>query len=147
MESTVNGQGAAGAVDVALYNELLRSITETVGAQMHDRNGEPLLWTAGPILAGVVGVLERRARMMAAPPGFWPNETTGVLRPAVEAYLVGKDLDQAQCAALRAYLRQWMTPYTGQEVEALTDRVDTLTDRAAISRWLHDALELGIDPL
>jgi hypothetical protein len=83
-------------------------------------------------------------------PGFWMYETTGVLRPAVEAYLLGgRALTEAEFAALRAYIRQWIFApmFRGPAVEALRARVDGLTDRAALSRWLDDAMDEGIDPL
>ena len=87
--------------------------------------------------------------MATAAPGYWMNETSGVLKPAVEAYLSGDPLDQAQIAALRAYMRQWiMAPvWRGKEVVDLRRRVDGLSSRQTIERWLDDALELDIDPL
>ena len=90
-------------------------------------------------------------------PRFWMYETTGVLRPAVEAYLAGGELSDHQAAAIRAYLRQWiMSPAwdrcaPGADlVKWLADlraRCDALTSRAAIRQWLHDAFEGGMDPL
>lgn len=91
-------------------------------------------------------------------PGYWRYETTGALRPVIVAYLHGKPLDPEQAAILRAYLRQWiMAPVWDQNPHAgiaqraaladLRDRIDELTDRAAIDRWLSDALDTGIDPL
>lgn len=85
---------------------------------------------------------------MRATPGYWMYETSGVLRPAVEAYLSGAALSPAQIAALRAYLRQWIAAdWHGDGVIALRARIDTLADRHAIARWLADAIDLGIDPL
>jgi hypothetical protein len=86
---------------------------------------------------------------MAAAPGYWQNETSGVLRPAVERYLRGGVLTAAEIATLRAYLRQWiMAPaWKGAGVLALRGRIDTLTSREAIAVWLADAAALGIDPL
>jgi hypothetical protein len=70
-------------------------------------------------------------------PGFWMNETTGVLRPAVEAYLNGDPMTGEQIAAMRAkdatdlwIFRQWL---------AIT--------REAIAQWLDDADDASIDPL
>jgi hypothetical protein len=76
-------------------------------------------------------------------------ETTGVLRPAVEAYLAGGPMAPEHVAAMRAYLRQWIGPqvWDGLGVKALRDRVDELVDRPSIERWLDDALDMGIDPL
>jgi hypothetical protein len=82
-------------------------------------------------------------------PHFWMYETTGVLRPAVEAYLKGEPLTPGQIAALRAYLRQWMTGRwgPGEDIEALRAGIDGLTSRAALQAWLDRAMEAGIDPL
>lgn len=85
----------------------------------------------------------------AGAPGFWMYETSGVLRPAVQAYLAGAALTAAQIAALRAYLRQWiMAPaWRGPAIELLRARIDALTTREAIDAWINDADEAGVDPL
>lgn len=82
-------------------------------------------------------------------PGFWMREATGVLRPAVEAYLTGGALSSEHVAALRAYIRQWIEhgAWAGPAVQQLRRDVDLLTSRPAISAWLDRALEKGIDPL
>jgi hypothetical protein len=82
-------------------------------------------------------------------PGYWRNETSGVLRPAIVAYLEGDELAPAEIAAIRAYLRQWiMAPgWDGPAVDELRRQVDELTSRQAIKAWLHHALNEGIDPL
>jgi hypothetical protein len=82
-------------------------------------------------------------------PGFWMNEMSGVLKPAVEAYLRGELLTHGQIAAIRAYLRQWMAApwHGGEDIEGLRAGIDGLTTRGAINAWLARALEAGIDPL
>lgn len=82
-------------------------------------------------------------------PGYWMNETTGVLRPAVEAFLAGGEMTAAQIAAMRAYLRQWaMAPgWRGDEIPELRARLDGLTTRAALVAWVNDATEAGLDPI
>jgi hypothetical protein len=66
-------------------------------------------------------------------PGYWMNETSGVLRPAI-------------IALIDAYLRQWMGgPWLG--AEDLAARVDGLTTKQAIRKWINDAIDRGIDPL
>lgn len=91
-------------------------------------------------------------------PGYWMHETSGVLRPAVMAYLTGAELQPDQVAALRAYLRQWiMAPawdrLPGGDTAArvwlgeLRARIDHLVDRESIAGWLAEALDGGIDPL
>ena len=81
-------------------------------------------------------------------PGYWMYETSGVLRPAIVAYLKGERMSDEMIAAMRAYLRQWMTgAWVGPEIGALRGRIDGLTSRRAISQWLADALDQDIDPL
>ena len=87
---------------------------------------------------------------MTTTPGYWMHETSGVLRPAIMAYLTGTEpLTAGQVGALRAYLRQWIVSeaWCGTGIEDLRARIDGLDSRAAIRAWLHDALEEGIDPL
>ena len=88
--------------------------------------------------------------MTARIAGFWMNETTGVLRPAVEAYLLSEtELSAEHAAALRAYFRQWIHAEWAEnpEVTALRADIDGLTDRRTIHAWLDRALDAGIDPL
>jgi hypothetical protein len=82
-------------------------------------------------------------------PGYWMNETSGVLRPAVEAYLAGEDMTPQQVAALRAYLRQWIADarWLGPVVPGLRAAIDDPIDRKTIHMWLRIAESEGIDPL
>lgn len=81
-------------------------------------------------------------------PGYWMDETTGVLRPAVEAYLHGEQMTEAQIAAMRAYLRQWIAgPWMGPLIDQLRTSVDDIHTQADISRWLFYAIAADIDPL
>jgi hypothetical protein len=80
-------------------------------------------------------------------PGFWRNEQGGRLEAAVWAYLEHDRLDVEQIALIRDYLRQWMEVMRGPEAAALRARVDGLTSRPALDRWMSDALGQGIDPL
>ena len=81
-------------------------------------------------------------------PGYWMHETSGVLRPAIEAYLTGKPMTVEHVAAMRAYLRQWMQgDWRGDGIKELRTRVDGLTSRQAIRDWLDLAEAEGIDPL
>jgi hypothetical protein len=81
--------------------------------------------------------------------GFWMDETTGVLRPVVEAYLRGEPMTPFQVAAMRAYLRQWIASptYQGDDIDRLRRRVNGLLSREDISQWLDEAETEGIDPL
>ena len=84
-----------------------------------------------------------------AAPGYWMNETSGVLRPAVEAYLNNEPMSEGEIAAMRAYLRQWIMAdgWQGPSIDALRAAIDGLTSRQAIRRWLDVALDENIDPL
>jgi hypothetical protein len=80
-------------------------------------------------------------------PFYWMNETSGVLRPAVKAYLAGEPMTDDQIAAMREYLRQWIAAPGWVNAELLRLDVDLLFNRQAIASWLDCALKLGIDPL
>jgi hypothetical protein len=82
-------------------------------------------------------------------PGYWMYETSGVLRPVIEAYLHGQPLTLEQIAVMRAYLRQWIAApgFIGPEIDELRGRVDGLTSRQAIREWIDDAVSAGADPL
>ena len=82
-------------------------------------------------------------------PGYWMDETSGVLRPAVVAYLHNEQMTPQQIAAMRAYLRQWIASPTwrGDRVEQLRVAIDGLTSRDAVHKWLRVAELEGIDPL
>lgn len=82
-------------------------------------------------------------------PGYWMWETSGVLRPAIEAYLFGDGMTPEQIAAMRAYLRQWIEApaWRGFDVHELRAGLDGLTTRQAIHEWLDLADSAGIDPL
>jgi hypothetical protein len=83
-------------------------------------------------------------------PGYWMYETSGVLRPAIKAYLARDELTPDEIAAIRAYLRQWIeNGEWGRErmLAELRRDVDTLHSRQAITAWLDKATDIGIDPL
>jgi hypothetical protein len=86
-------------------------------------------------------------------PGFWMNETSGVLRPAIEAYYSQSagtgHMTGEQIAAMRAYLHQWIAApeWKGPEIEPLRRAIEGLTSYEAIKQWLDDALDANIDPL
>jgi hypothetical protein len=87
---------------------------------------------------------------MTETPGYWVYETSGVLRPAVKAYLARDEMTPQEIAAMRAYLRQWIEKGAWARdgvVEELKRDVDGLTSRLAIQAWLDKALDVGIDPL
>ena len=89
-------------------------------------------------------------------PGYWMHETSGVLRPAVEAYLFNREpLSEKHVAALRAYCRQWIelfeppddAPEAAQRViDRLRTMVDGLVDRPTIDVWMRQATAMQIVP-
>lgn len=81
-------------------------------------------------------------------PGYWKNETSGVLKPAIEAYLDGQDLTPRQIGAIRGYFRQWMLgSWRGPLLDVLRTQVEEITTRQDITAWLDRAQDEGIDPL
>ncbi len=91
-------------------------------------------------------------------PGYWMDETSGVLRPAVEAFLTGQSMTLAQIGAMRSYLRQWVdasiwdeNPLAGLHgllwLASMRLSCDELVSREAIARWIAKAVDGGIDPL
>ena len=86
---------------------------------------------------------------MDSAPGYWMAETTGVLRPAVEHYLRDEPMSAGDIAAMRAYLRQWISAsaWQGEGITVLRNAIESLTSRSAIDDWLDLAEDEGIDPL
>jgi hypothetical protein len=91
---------------------------------------------------------------MAARPGYWMHETSGVLAPVVRKYLEGGDLDEQEVAVMRAYLRQWVNapvwlavPGEPAGLEQLRRDVGGLRSSGDVKAWLERALALGVDPL
>jgi hypothetical protein len=82
-------------------------------------------------------------------PDFWMYETSGVLRPAVRAYLSGRRMTAKNIAAIRTYLRLWVfaPEFDGHGVEALRQTVDGLASREAIEDWLATARKDWVSPL
>jgi hypothetical protein len=83
-------------------------------------------------------------------PGFWMYETSGTLRPAVEAYLYNRPMTTGQITKMRQYLAQWINAPVwsdGPDIDHLREGIDGLTTREAIRDWLDAAEDVGIDPL
>jgi hypothetical protein len=91
-------------------------------------------------------------------PRYWMNESSGVLRPVVVAYLRHEMLDDSQVAIMRTYLRQWIdatvwdanphsTAVERQAMARLREAAKDIATREDISEWLLGAQVNGIDPL
>jgi hypothetical protein len=85
---------------------------------------------------------------MVQNPGYWRFETSGVLEPAVRAYLNRGPMTDAQIAVMRAYLRQWMAgDWLGPMIDVLRTKVEEITTKADIEDWMEMANRESIDPL
>jgi hypothetical protein len=62
------------------------------------------------------------------------DQTSGVLRPAIRAYLKGKPMTAKGIAAIRTQLRMWVfaPEFDGDGVEALRQTVDGLASRGRL---------------
>jgi hypothetical protein len=82
-------------------------------------------------------------------PKYWMFETSGVLQPAVEAFLRNQPMSPRQLGAMRAYLRQWIQSpvWRGEELAKLRKDVETIQTREDIQAWLDAAVAQGYDPL
>jgi hypothetical protein len=87
-------------------------------------------------------------------PHYWMYETTGVLRPVIEAYFLHHEMTATQIAIMRDYLRQWImspawdrNPYQKVALRTLRETVEDCNTRRAIDIWLALADCVGLDPL
>jgi hypothetical protein len=91
-------------------------------------------------------------------PKYWPCETSGLLKPAVEAYLHGKPLSDDHVRVLRAYLKQWVdspvwdqNPYANEDekqwLAELRRKVDEIHSRNEVRECLSIMTNRGMDPL
>lgn len=82
-------------------------------------------------------------------PGYWMAEVSGVLRPAVRAYLQNEPMTPLQIVAMRAYLRQWIRArqFIGPAVAVLRQSVEEIATQADLRRWIYAAIDAGVDPL
>lgn len=81
---------------------------------------------------------------------YWMQETSGVLRPAVAAYLNDEPMSPYQIAILREYLEQWIKDPGWKDtanLHLLRASVGFLKTRQDLNHWLDTAMEDGIDPL
>jgi hypothetical protein len=89
------------------------------------------------------------AKEQPTPPAYWTSEQSGVLRPAIEAYLCGRPLTTMQIAGIRAYFKQWIGSevWAGPGIEVLRTLAETIRTRVDIDRWVRMADKEGLDPL
>ena len=90
-------------------------------------------------------------------PFYWEDEVTGELPAAIGAYLDhavdGKPITAAQIELMRDYLEHWInapcwdSPVFEVELKHLREAVRTLRKPEDIHVWIHEALDIGMDPL
>lgn len=91
-------------------------------------------------------------------PGYWMNETSGELVPAIVRYLEGDALSVRDVALIRVYIEQWIgsgvwdtnpaqTEESRAELAVLRELARVLTNREAIDAWISMAVDFGMDPL
>jgi len=94
--------------------------------------------------------------LLPDPPRYWRDEASGVLAAAVEAYLTNKPLTLNDLRYLRNYCVQWvnssawdLNPFEdGRNALAnLRESARQIHSVQQLDRWLHDAVDLGMDPL
>lgn len=95
---------------------------------------------------------------MRKAPGYWRNETSGQLAPAVMRYVNGASLSADDISLIRAYLRQWidspvwddnphLVPGECERLSRLRELARVLINRESIEAWVTLATDFGIDPL
>ena len=77
------------------------------------------------------------------------HETSGVLRPVVEAYLHGRALNDAEIGIMRKYLYQWVTLGDWREprIDTLAETIASIHTREQLELIIGDLVSLGMDPL
>jgi hypothetical protein len=83
------------------------------------------------------------------PPHFWMTEQSGLLEPAVEAYLNGEALSPAELDLIKQYLRQYIerAMMSGEANRgALLRRAEALRNSRDIERFADELSEYGVEP-
>jgi hypothetical protein len=81
-------------------------------------------------------------------PGYWMNETSGVLRAPIMAYLQKEKLTPDQIELIKAYICQWIYAdvWLSPKLGRLRKMASAIDSEEAIDNWLTEALCEGIDP-
>ncbi len=99
----------------------------------------------------------RRLWTTGKEPLYWRHEVSGELAGAVEAYLAnridGATVTDERIALLRDYIAHWInapwwdSPVFEAELRRLRDGARELDSATKIAEWIHQAMDIGIDPL
>ena len=82
------------------------------------------------------------------PPRFWMEEQTGELSDAVETYMRGDPLRQAQLTAIKTYLKQFIerAPLTGDaNVGVLLRKLERVRTTRELENFADEAAEYGAE--
>lgn len=93
--------------------------------------------------------------LLPDPPRYWRDETSGVLAAAVQNYLTDHALTPNEIRYMRAYCVQWVNSSAwdlnpsgaGKELAALRESAKEIFSIQQLDKWLHDAVDIGMDPL
>lgn len=84
-------------------------------------------------------------------PLYWRDEQSGKMRQAVEAYLnhclEHTPLTQDQLALVIDYCDAWISCPVWNDADKLRESIKKVKTVKELHKWLHDALNVGIDPL
>lgn len=80
-------------------------------------------------------------------PLYWMNETTGVLRSAVIAFL-DNNATEKQIELVIAYCKAWVDCQVWKgNLAGIRESIREVKTSDELRRWIHEALDEGIDPL
>lgn len=101
--------------------------------------------------------VHHQLKLIADPPRYWRDETSGILAEAVQCYLTDHALTPNQIRYMRAYCVQWVSssawtanPHARgetDELKALRESAREIRSIQQLDKWLHDAVDIGMDPL
>lgn len=98
---------------------------------------------------------ELQTTLTPAPPRYWRDETSGVLAAAVWRYLGDHALTPNELRYMREYCMQWgdspiweLNLAGGtEELAALRASAKEIRTIQQLDKWVHDATDIGLDPL
>ena len=121
-------------------DELLKPIVIKGGSVPEDETIGTLRFVANPEFPYPLNIPK--------PPRFWMEEQTGDLSDAVETYMRGDPLRQAQLTAIKTYLKQFIerAPLTGDaNVGVLLRKLERVRTTRELENFADEAAEFGAE--
>ena len=121
-------------------DELLKPIVTKGGSVPEDETIGTLRFVANPEFPYPLNIPK--------PPRFWMEEQTGDLSDAVETYMRGDPLRQAQLTAIKTYLKQFIerAPLTGDaNVGVLLRKLERVRTTRELENFADEAAEFGAE--